>query len=223
VSDRGASAASGAAATAVASDSRPPGAAIVVSGPSGAGKSTLLRRVLDEEPSLCFSVSHTTRTPRAGEVDGRDYYFVDEADFRARIERDEFLEWAEYQGRLYGTSRAAVEAALLAGRDVVMEVEVKGARQIRERLPDALLVIVLPPSFDALGERLRGRGSDSEDVIRKRLEIAREELREARCYSYVLINDVLERAVRDLRQIVAVARMRPQRVLPEWWKGYEPS
>jgi guanylate kinase len=195
----------------------------VVSGPSGAGKSTLLRRVLEEEPSLCFSVSHTTRAPRDGEVEGRDYFFVDEAGFRRRIAQGEFLEWAEYQGRLYGTSRQAVEAALAMGRDVIMEVEVKGARQIRARLPDALTVIVLPPSFDALGERLRRRGSDSEEVIRKRLDIAKQELREARCYSYVLINDVLDRAAHELRQIVAVARMRPQRVLPDRWKGYEAS
>jgi len=198
-----------------------PGVALVVSGPSGAGKTTMLRRVLERDERLQFSVSHTTRKPRPGEVDGEDYYFVDPAAFRELIEANAFLEWAEYQGNLYGTSLHAVEEALAQGRDVLIEVEVKGARQIRERLPDSISVIVLPPSFDTLGERLRQRASDSEEVIEKRLQIALEEMREAEDYSYVLINEHLDRAVDDLERVIAVARLRPQHVLPEWWSRSE--
>ena len=196
-----------------------PGSVIVVSGPSGAGKTTLLRRVLERDRGLCFSVSHTTRVPRAGEVEGEDYFFVSQAEFRRRIEAGSFLEWAEYQGNLYGTSRQAVEDTLASGLDVLLEVEVKGARQIREQLPDAVSVIVLPPSFDALGKRLRLRASDSEAAIQKRLEIAREEIREAPGYSYVIVNSNLDAAVLDLERIIQVARLRPERVLPAWWNG----
>jgi len=197
------------------------GVALVVSGPSGAGKTTLLRRVLERDERLCFSVSHTTRRPRKGEVSGQDYYFVEPDEFRCLADAGSFLEWAEYQGNLYGTSQHAVERALGEGKDVLIEVEVKGARQIRERMPTSVSVIVLPPSFDTLGRRLRDRASDSEEVIEKRLEIAREEMREAEDYSYVLINEDLERAVADLERIIAVARLRPQHVLPEWWNRSE--
>jgi guanylate kinase len=195
------------------------GIAIVVSGPSGAGKTTLLRMVLERDNKLRFSVSHTTRPPRGGEVEGVDYFFVSKEDFKKLIEADAFLEWAEYQGNLYGTSRQAVEQTLAAGRDVVLEVEVKGARQLREQLPDAISVIVLPPSFESLGKRLRLRASDTEESIRKRLEIAREEIREAPGYSYVIVNSSLEAAVQDLQRIIYVARLRPAYVLPSWWSG----
>jgi guanylate kinase len=195
------------------------GIAIVVSGPSGAGKTTLLRMVLERDSQLRFSVSHTTRPPRSGEVEGVDYFFVSKEDFKKLIEADSFLEWAEYQGNLYGTSRQAVEQTLAAGRDVVLEVEVKGARQLREQLPDSISVIVLPPSFDSLGKRLRLRASDTEESIRRRLEIAREEIREASGYSYVIVNSSLEAAVQDLQRIIYVARLRPAYVLPSWWSG----
>jgi len=192
------------------------GLVLVVSGPSGAGKTTLLRRVLERDERLRFSVSHTTRHPRPGEVDGEDYFFVSPDQFRELVDAQAFLEWAEYQGNLYGTSQNAVDAMLATGNDVLVEVEVKGARQIRERMPGAISVIVLPPSFDTLGRRLRDRASDSEEVIQKRLEIAREEMREAEDYSYVLINENLESAIADLERIIAVARLRPQHVLPAW-------
>jgi len=195
------------------------GSTIVVSGPSGAGKTTILRRVLERDARLRFSVSHTTRHPRKGEVEGHDYYFVTQEKFRALIESGSFLEWAEYQGNFYGTSRAAVEKAVDEGSDVLLEVEVQGARQIREQCPDAVTVIVLPPSFEALGQRLRDRAKDSEESIRKRLDIAREEVREASQYTYVVVNSNLDAAVADLQKIVDVARLRPQQVLPQWWNG----
>lgn len=197
------------------------GLVLVVSGPSGAGKTTLLRRVLERDERLRFSVSHTTRRPRPAEVEGEDYFFVTPEEFRRLADARSFLEWAEYQGNLYGTSRGAVEEALAADHDVLIEVEVKGAKQIRERMPESVSVIVLPPSFDTLGRRLRERASDTEEVIQKRLEIAREEIREAEDYSYVLINEDLERAVADLERIISVARLRPQHVLPEWWNRSE--
>jgi guanylate kinase len=192
------------------------GIPIVVSGPSGVGKSSVLRRALARSDRLRFSVSHTTRPSRAGEVDGRDYWFVSGAEFQRLIERDCFLEWAVYQGNHYGTSRAAVDEPTAAGFDLLLEVEVQGARQLRERLPGAVFVFLLPPSFDSLESRLRGRHSDTPEAIRKRLEIARGEIREAGTYDYVIVNHEIERAASDLLQIIEVSRMVPSRVLRVW-------
>jgi guanylate kinase len=191
------------------------GAVFVVSGPSGAGKSTLLRRVLDADPAVRFSVSHTTRAPRSGEVEGRDYHFVSRDAFRAMIDKGEFLEWAQYNDQLYGTSRAAVAGPTAAGHDLILEVEVQGARQLRERLPGAVFVFILPPSLDAIEQRLRARGSEDESVICKRLERAREELRQVEMYDYVVRNDQLERAVGELRAVICAKRVERERVLAE--------
>jgi guanylate kinase len=185
-----------------------------VSGPSGAGKSTLLRRVLDSDPRLRFSVSHTTRAPRGAEVNGRDYHFVTRAEFQRAIDAGEFLEWAEYNDHLYGTSRAAVAGPTGAGLDLILEVEVQGARQLRDRLAGAVFVFILPPSLDVLEERLRARGSEDEGIIRKRLERAREELRQVQMYDYVIVNDELERAVCALRHVIGARRLERDRVLP---------
>lgn len=202
------------------------GLVFVISGPSGVGKSSILRRVLERDPRLGFSVSHTTRSARPGEVDGEDYRFVDESEFRRMVEEDAFLEWAQYQGRLYGTSRAAVNEPTAAGIDLLLEVEVQGAAQLRERLRDAVTVFVLPPSsLHDLEARLQGRGSDDEGAIRKRLETARRELAEAAHYHYSIVNDDLERASADLEHIVRAARLRSGRVLPLWSRcfGAEPG
>jgi len=192
------------------------GIAIVVSGPSGVGKTSILKRLLTSDARLRFSVSHTTRAPRAGEVDGTDYFFVDRDAFRERIEAGRFLEWAEYQGNLYGTSVEAVEEPTRRGLDIVLEVEVQGAAQLRARLPDAVTVFILPPSIHDLEVRLRGRSSDSADAIRKRLEIARGELAEAGKYHFVIVNEDLAACVSDLKKIVETQRLTPGRVLPEW-------
>ncbi len=190
------------------------GIPFVVSGPSGAGKTTIERRVVESDPNLAFSVSHTTRPPRPGEQDGGDYWFVSEPKFRDLVEEGSFLEWAEYQAQLYGTSRDAVAGPTGRGVDLILEVEVQGARQLRERLPGAIFAFVLPPSMDQLEARLRGRRSESAEAIAKRLARAEEEVREVVRYDYVIINEDLDRAVADLSAIVAAARLERDRVLP---------
>ncbi len=197
------------------------GIAFVVSGPSGVGKSTILSLALERDPNLRFSVSHTTREPRQGESDGRHYHFVDSECFRGLIDEHAFLEYAEYQGNLYGTTHAAVEGPTREGIDLILEVEVQGARQLRERL-QAVFVFVLPSSsLSQLEARLRVRGSDDESVIRKRLEIAQQEIQNADAYDYVVVNDNLERAVDDFMVIVRAARLVRARVLPEWRRHFE--
>jgi len=203
-------------------DTSPKGAVFVISGPSGVGKSSILRRVLERDRGLAFSVSHTTRPPRQGEIDGVDYRFVDEATFRSMIDEDAFLEWAEYQGRLYGTSREAVEEPTSRGVDLILEVEVQGAEQLRKRLPQAVTVFVLPPSsMQTLERRLVGRKSDDEQAIRKRLETAKREITEARNYEYLIVNDELECAATDLAHLIASARLARERVLPAWRARFE--
>jgi guanylate kinase len=192
------------------------GIPFVVSGPSGAGKTSILRHVLERDPSVRFSVSHTTREPRPGEQDGKDYFFVDDQRFRALVDEGAFLEWASYQGHLYGTSREAVAGPTREGFDLILEVEVQGARQLRERSPGAVFVFLIPPSLEVLEHRLRGRRSDEEAVIQKRLERAREELREIHAYRYVVVNAEIDQAVRDFLHIIAASRLERERVLPLW-------
>jgi guanylate kinase len=189
------------------------GIPFVVSGPSGCGKTSILRRVLEEDPNVRFSVSHTTRPARDGERDGQDYWFVDEARFRKLVAAGDFLEHADYQEHLYGTSHAAVEDLTRRGFDVILEVEIVGARQLRQRLGEAIFVGVLPPSAEVLEERLKGRGSDGPEVIEKRLARAAEEIRELREeYDYLVVNDDLERAVRDVLHVIGASRVRRERV-----------
>lgn len=198
------------------------GIVFVVSGPSGVGKTSILRRALESESGLQFSVSHTTRAPRDGEAAGSHYHFVSEAEFRTLIEQRAFLEHAEYQGHMYGTSLASVEGPVRAGIDLILEVEVQGAAQLRERLPEAATVFVLPPSsMTELEARLRGRGSDDETVIAKRLEIAKQEIREAEHYRYLIINENLEQATEDFLLIVRAARLESRRVLATWREQFD--
>ncbi len=182
----------------------------IVSSPSGAGKTTLIRRVLEDPRlpagSLHFSVSHTTREPREGETDGREYHFVTEDAFRAIQSVDGFLEWAAVHGHLYGTSRQEVEPRLAEGVDVLLDIDVQGARQVRSRIPDVVKIFVFPPSRAVLETRLRARASDPEKEVARRLSVAAAELSEFGEYDYAIINDDLEAAVDELRSILVARR-----------------
>ena len=178
------------------------GKLIVVSGPSGAGKSTVIGKVMERRSDLCFSVSATTRKPREGEVDGVNYFFVSGTEFDRMIGDDELLEHAEYNRDNYGTPRAYVEEKRRAGMHVLLDIEVQGARQVRERVPEAIKIIIIPPSLQVLEQRLRGRGTETEEQIQRRLARARGEYREADFYDYVVINDHLETAANELNAII---------------------
>jgi len=179
---------------------------IVVSAPSGTGKTTVCRAVVGADPKLEFSISHTTRTARPGERDGVDYHFVDEEAFLALVKDERFVEHAEYNGKLYGTSHEAIDGPIARGCDVLLEIEVQGAAQIRERREDARFVFLVPPSLATLEARLRGRGTDASEVIAKRLAIAGNELSAVSGFDYVVINDHLEDAIAAVREIVAAER-----------------
>ena len=193
------------------SDRVDPGLLLVMTGPSGAGKTTLSRRVLADQPDMAFSVSYTTRPGRDGEVDGVDYHFVPAADFQARLDRREFLEHARVHGNLYGTYRPKVEERVGAGGVVLLDIDVQGARQVRASGIDAVFLFVLPPSFDELERRLRGRGTDADDVIARRLGIARREMAEAPWFDYLVVNDDLDRATADFLSVVRAERLRRSR------------
>lgn len=182
------------------------GIPFVVSAPSGTGKTTVCKALVASDPGLRFSVSHTTRAPRSGEIDGRDYHFVSRARFGELVAEGAFLEHADYAGNLYGTSLAAIDEPLGTGVDLLLEIEVQGARQVRARRPDARFVFLLPPSLEALEARLRGRGSDEPADIRARLELARRELGAAEIFDYNVVNDALEPCVAALREIIDAER-----------------
>jgi guanylate kinase len=174
----------------------------VITGPSGVGKGTLIRLLRERVPGLELSTSATTRAPREGEEDGRDYHFLSREEFARRAEANEFLEHAAYSGNRYGTLRSEVERRLEAGRSVVLEIEVQGARQVRAAMPEAVLVFIAPPSPAALRERLEGRGTDDPDAISERLRTARLELDAQQEFQHVVLNDELERAADELERIV---------------------
>jgi len=183
------------------------GIPFVVSGPSGVGKSTIVRRVLDADRLVHFSISHTTRTPRPGEKDGVDYHFVDEPTFFRLIEQNAFLEYARYQSHFYGTSRAAVDEPTAQGFDLILEVEMQGAEQLQVRLPHAVRVFIEPPSLDVLETRLRDRRTETEDVLRGRLQRAQEELAYAKQCHHRIVNDSVDKAVDALLGIIRGARV----------------
>jgi guanylate kinase len=183
----------------------------IVSAPSGSGKTTLLQHLLRNFKDLKFSVSHTTRLPRQGERDGIDYFFVDRTSFLARVDRGEFLEWAEFNGQLYGTTRAFVEEQLDAGKDVILDIDVQGAQQVKSKVAGATAIFVLPPSFAELERRLKARMLEPDDAIRRRLEIAKSEILFYRDYDYIIINDILDNSIRLLESIVCSGTAVPRR------------
>jgi guanylate kinase len=194
------------------------GLLMVVSAPSGTGKTTVVERLVETCPSLARSRSYTSRKARTGERDGVDYNFIERAQFEAMAAQGGFLEWADVFGNLYGTGRADTEALLARGDDVVLVIDVQGARQVRSRVPEAVGVFLLPPSFETLEVRLRGRCQDEETAIRRRLATARAEVSAVGEYDYVVINDELTRCVGELCAIVTAERAKRMRR----WPGIEP-
>lgn len=174
------------------------GVLIIVSAPSGCGKSTVLQCLMKQRDKLRFSVSATTRSPRAGEVDGREYFFVSREKFAEMVEQGEFLEHAEYVGNCYGTPKAAVDATLAEGYDVYLDIDVQGAMQIKAQRPETLMIFLMPPSLEELERRLVARGTDSAEVIRGRLEQAQEEIRLREQFDYTVVNDSVERAANEI-------------------------
>lgn len=183
------------------------GQLFIVSAPSGAGKTSLVHALLGQLADIGVSVSHTTRRIRPGEVQGRDYHFVDIETFREMIAHDDFLEHALVFDNYYGTSRSGVVAALASGRDLVLEIDWQGARRIRELVPDAVSVFIMPPSLEELRRRLEGRGKDDPDTIARRMEAARQEMSHFDEYQYLIVNDDFERARDDLAAVVRAARL----------------
>ena len=180
----------------------------MISGPSGAGKSTVVFKAIEGREDICFSTSVTTRSPRPGEVDGREYFFVDFERFREMVENDELLEHAEYVANRYGTPRAYVEQRMGEGLNVLLDIEVQGARQVRKKMPEAVLIFIAPPSIEELERRLRGRGTDTEAAIEGRLIRARQEFQEADFYDYLIVNDDVEKAAAKLNAIIEAEHCR---------------
>ncbi len=178
------------------------GLLIVFSGPSGTGKDTILKRLLETEPNIRLSVSATTREPRQGETDGVDYHFISRDQFRTMLSQDQLLESAEYCGNYYGTPSQPIVDWQSEGHDVILEIEVQGGAQIKEKCPESVGIFILPPSIEVLEQRLKGRGTEADDVIEKRLACAKEELTQAVNYDYCVVNDNIDLAVSEIHQII---------------------
>jgi guanylate kinase len=189
---------------------RTTGSVIVISAPSGSGKSTLVKHLMALVPGLVFSVSYTTRPRRLGEKQGKDYFFVSPARFSRMVAAGEFVEWADVHGHWYGTSHQQVRRAQAAGMDILLDIDVQGHKQVRRRLPDAVSIFLLPPSYRELQRRLRRRHSDAAEVIRRRLKNAQREIKRWREYDFLVVNDRLPSAVRKVRAVVEAARARRQ-------------
>ncbi len=180
----------------------------VISAPSGTGKTTLVRLLLSRFPTLSFSISYTTRLPRPGEVDGQHYFFVSEKEFKRSIARGEMLEWAKVYGHYYGTPLHFVKEKIAAGKDVILDIDIQGAQEVKKKIPEAILIFIIPPSWEELQRRITNRSTDSLEVIKKRLKAARKEIKVARDFDYIVINDILENALQELTSIIQATKAR---------------
>ena len=188
------------------------GLLIVISAPSGAGKTTICKGLMDGFPDLRFSVSCTTRPPRQGERDGEDYHFISVKDFTGRIENGEFVEWEEIYGHFYGTSKKDIEALIQRGNDIILDIDIKGARNVKAKYPGGVFVFVMPPSVEILRERLKKRGSETDDIIEMRFARAMEEIRENEWYDYVIFNDIISDSVKVMRSVYMAEKNRRSRL-----------
>ena len=188
------------------------GLLIVISAPSGAGKTTIRKGLMNEFPDLCFSVSCTTRPPRKDEKDGKDYHFISVKDFKGRIEKNEFIEWEEIYGHLYGTLKKDIEDPIQMGCDIILDIDTKGAGNVKARYPEGVFAFIMPPSVEILRERLKNRGSETDDIIKMRFGKAMEEIRENEWYDYVIFNDILSSSVDIMRSIYIAEKNRRSRL-----------
>jgi guanylate kinase len=192
------------------------GLLIVLSGPSGVGKGTVCKAIRHFTTELVYSVSATTRSPRVGEVEGVNYFFKTKEEFESMMEDNELLEWAEYVGNYYGTPRSFVENQLNHGKDVILEIEVQGALQVKEKFPEGIFIFLAPPNLDELQQRIVGRGTESQDSITQRMSTARDELRLMEKYDYVVVNDVVDDACRRIQSIITAEHCKIERVLERY-------
>ena len=198
---------------------RKDGLLFVISAPSGAGKTTLCKALTDSLENLRHSISYTTRKPRPGEIDGREYYFATEERFQDMVRAGDFAEWARVHSNLYGTSRRVLDEMRTEGIDVILDIDTQGAKQIKEKYRESVFVFIMPPSLEILEERLRNRDSDDEDEIRKRMRRARDEIKDYTVYDYIIVNRDFERALTELRAVVIAERCRTRMVDHAWIKG----
>ena len=194
------------------------GILFVVSGPSGAGKTTLYKKAISVLPHLMHSVSYTTRSPRVGEVNGRDYTFINREEFMTMIHKKEFAEWAEIHGELYGTARKRLEEIMNSGVDAILDIDVQGAMQLKEKLPGGVYIFILPPSLEILRERLEQRMANVKEEIEKRLAVALGEMKKYLEYDYVIVNSIFEDAFKELESIIIANRARVEQISSEWIK-----
>ena len=187
------------------------GELFVVTGPSGVGKATVLGRLMENISDVSVSISATTRKPREGEVHGKHYFFIDRAEFEKRIGEDRFLEYAEYVGNYYGTPADFVEEMLAEGKDVILEIEAQGALKVKEKSPDCIMLFIIPPSFSDLEKRLKGRGTETDEVIAKRLETAKKEFEYIDHYDYIVVNDDVDKAADEIRCIIHTSRYKTEK------------